>query len=65
MITEHLALGKQIVQMCVCVSSPVRRPALDKFVDQVQMGSSSNKAFQTRTQFDISGFHAIMFITSS
>ncbi len=37
------------VCVCVCASSPVRRPAPDRFVDQVQMDSSSNKAFQIRT----------------
>ncbi len=49
--------------MCVCVlcaSSPVRRPAPDRFVDQVQMDSSSSKAFQIRTQLEISRFHAKM-----
>ncbi len=48
------------VCVCVCVlcaSSPVRTPAPDRFVDQVQMDSSSNKAFQIRTQVEISRFH--------
>ncbi len=48
------------VCVCVCASSPVRTPAPDKFVDQVQMDSSSNKAFQIRTQLEINGFHAKM-----
>lgn len=65
MITANVALGKSTnsegekeVQTCVCVcaSSPVRRPALDRFVGQVQMGSSSNKAFQIRTQFESADF---------